>query len=154
MVSSEISTALDRDTVRATGYVPAPPRQVFEYLRRPANHRKISGDQSVRGTFAGPPVLGPGDRFGMRMHVVVPYRVTSTVVEFEPHQRIAWCHFGGHRWRWELEPAGDGTKVTETFDQSTARGPLPALLRWSGYPRKHRRNVATSVARLAVLLAP
>ena len=152
-MSSEVSTALGRDTVRATGYVAAAPREVFEFLRRPANHREINGDRTVRGTTQGPPVLGPGDRFGMRMRVGVPYRVTSKVVEFEPDQRIAWCHFAGHRWRWELEPAGAGTKVTETFDQSTARGPLPLLLRWSGYPRRHRRNVATSVANLAAHFA-
>jgi uncharacterized protein YndB with AHSA1/START domain len=153
-MNSEVTTALDRDTVRASAYVAAPPRDVFEFLRRPANHRQISGDRTVRGTHAGPQILGPGDRFGMKMRVGVPYRVTSMVVEFEPDQRIAWCHFGGHRWRWDLEPAGDGTKVTETFDQSTARGPLPVLLRLFGYPRKHRPNVANSVANLATHFAP
>ena len=58
---------------------------------------------------------------------------------------IAWCHFGGHRWRWELEPAGGGkTNVTETFDMSTSR--FPPALRVMGYPKGHVANVARSVA--------
>ena len=69
------------------------------------------------GHAARPEVLGPESRFGMKMSRGVPYRMTSKVVEFDENRVIAWCHFGGHRWRWELEPDGGGaTKVTETFD--------------------------------------
>ena len=79
------------------------------------------------------------------MKVGVPYRVSSKVVEFEENGRIAWCHFGGHRWRWELEPVGaKQTRVTETFDQSTAK--LPFVLRAVGYPKRHLSNV-TNVGR-------
>ena len=80
--------------------------------------------------------------------VIVPYRVTSKVVEFDEDRVIAWCHIGGHRWRWELEPAGDSqTRVTETYDQSTAKAPF--LLRITGYPKRHLPNVANSVANVA-----
>jgi len=34
----------DRDTVSATTVVPAPPAEVFDFIRRPANHPIISGD--------------------------------------------------------------------------------------------------------------
>lgn len=147
-----VETTVTRDTVSATAIVDAPPEAVFEYVRRPANHAAISGDETVKGTRTGPEVLSLGDRFGMSMRLVVPYNVTSKVVEFEPGRRIAWCHFGGHRWRWELEPAGEGRcKVTETFDLSTAR--LPAALRVMGYPRGHERNVARSVANVAAHFA-
>lgn len=142
--TDEVKTTVVGDKVSATGVVDAPPEAVFDYLRRPANHPEISGDHSVRGVFTGPEALGPGDRFGMRMHVGFPYRIRSRVVEFEPDRRIAWSHFGGHRWRWELEPTGDGrTRVTETFDMSTAR--FPPALRLMGLPRGHERNVASSV---------
>jgi uncharacterized protein YndB with AHSA1/START domain len=146
-----VDVSLDRDSVRASGVVPAPPTVVFDFLRRPANHGLISGDGSVRAPLRGPELLGPGDRFGMAMRILVPYRVTSRVTEFEPNRRIAWCHFGGHTWRWELQDNGDGTTtVTETFDLSTAR--LPAALRIAGFPARHRDNVARSVATLAALV--
>ncbi|GEL26729.1 hypothetical protein PSU4_56830 [Pseudonocardia sulfidoxydans NBRC 16205] len=64
-------------------------------------------------------LLGLGDRFSTSMRIGLPYRVTNTVVEFEPDRRIAWCHFAKAVWRYELEPVADdagGTRVTETFD--------------------------------------
>jgi uncharacterized protein YndB with AHSA1/START domain len=145
---SEATTTVDRDTARATAIVDASPEAVFDFLRRPANHVEISGDRSVRGTIAGPESLSAGDRFRMRMRIKVPYRMTSKVVEFEQNRRIAWCHVGGHRWRWELEPAGEGrTRVTETFDLSTAKAPW--ALRLLRLPKGHERNVAESVRNVA-----
>jgi uncharacterized protein YndB with AHSA1/START domain len=140
----EVTTTLDRDTVRATAVVDAPPEAVFDYLRRPANHPEISGDHSVRGATTGPEVLGAGDAFGMKMHIGAPYRVKCKVVEFEQDRRIAWCNFGRQRWRWELEPAAEGkTLLTETFDLSTAL--FPPALRLLGLPKGHQKNVASSV---------
>jgi uncharacterized protein YndB with AHSA1/START domain len=135
------------DTVAASADVAASPHDVFEFVRRPANHAEISGDGSVQAANKGPEVLGAGDRFGMSMKVGVPYRITSKVVEFEPDRRIAWCHLGGHRWRWEMEPASAGARVTLTYDQSTAK--FPPALRIMGYPERHRENVERSVANVA-----
>ena len=124
----------------------APRADVFDYVRRPANHQAISGDASVRDTTSGPEVLGEGDRFNVRMKQFgVPYRMTSKVVEHVQGTKIAWCHLGGHRWRWEMEATPEGsTRLTETYDQSTARAPF--ALRLVGYPGRHRDNVARSVA--------
>lgn len=114
----------------------------------PPNHPAISGDGSVRGNTIGPEVLGAGDRFGMKMRIGLPYRVRSKVVEFDDNRRIAWCHFGGHRWRWSIEPTGDGrSRVTETFDMSTSR--TRWVLRATGFPERHEPNVAKSVANVA-----
>jgi len=148
----DVETKLERDTVSATTTVDAAPADVFEFLRQPANHAVLSGDSSVREAISGPDRLGPDDRFGMKMRIGVPYRVKSKVVEFEQDRRIAWCHFGGHRWRWDLEALPDGrTRVTETFDQSTAL--FPPGLRLAGFPRRHESNVADSVANLAAHFA-
>lgn len=137
-----------RSTTSATTVVDAPPAEVFAFLRDPANHAIVSGDRSVRGHVRGPRQLSLGDRFGMDMKLGVPYRISSKVVEFESDRRIAWAHLGRHRWRWELEPTDDGrTRVTETFDLSTAL--VPPALRLLGFPGRHDRNVERSVANLA-----
>jgi hypothetical protein len=144
-VPEGVSVEQDRDTVSATTVVPAPPAEVFDFIRRPANHAIISGDGTVTGTTTGPEVLGEGDRFGMSMKQGVPYRMSSQVKELTHGTKIAWAHVGGHRWRWELEATADGqTTLTETFDLSTSK--LPFALRLVGFPGRHRTNVARSVA--------
>ncbi len=143
-----VTTILERDTVSATGVIDASASDVFDFIRRPANHAEISGDHSVRGTVKGPELLGPDSRFGMKMKVGVPYRMKSRVVEFDEDRVLAWCHFSGHRWRWELQPTGDRqTQLTETFDLSTAK--IPFMLRRMGYPKGHLSNVANSIANVA-----
>jgi len=142
----DVTTTTTEDTVSATGIVPATPAAVFDFLRRPANHSELSGDGTVKGSRTGDEELSMDSRFGMKMKVGVPYRVSSKVVEFEQDHLIAWCHFGGHRWRWELEPVDGGTQVTETFDMSTAK--FPPALRLAGYPKRHEDNVADSVRNL------
>ncbi|MFD2396113.1 SRPBCC family protein [Prauserella oleivorans] len=96
----------------------------------------------------GPRRLEPGSRFAMDMRVGVPYRLTTTVVEYEQNRLIAWRHFFGHRWRWELDPDGDGrTAVTETFDWSTTR--LPFLLDRTPLPTRNRAGIERTLERLA-----
>ncbi|MBX3314296.1 MAG: SRPBCC family protein [Actinobacteria bacterium] len=143
-----VTVTSDDASISATVEVDASPADVFDFVRRPANHAIISGDGTVRTTTSGPEVLGPGDKFGMNMKMGVPYRISSTVKEFDQDHVIAWCHLGGHRWRWTIEPLGDDrSRVTETYDQSTAR--FPPALRLMGYPKRHRDNVAKSVANVA-----
>lgn len=137
-------------TASASTEVDAPADEVFAFLCRPANHPEISGDESVKGERHGPEQLtAVGDKFGMRMKMYgLPYRITNTVVEFEAGKKIAWCHPGKHRWRWEVEalPKG-GTRVTETFDMSTS--PIKPALKLMGYPKGHQANVDKSVANVA-----
>lgn len=151
-VPAAVNTTITDTTVSATIHVNAAPREVFDYVRAPANHSAISGDETVKASIEGPELLTAGDRFSAKMKVgPVPYRMTSTVVEFEADRLIAWAHFGGHRWRWEVVADGEGSRLTETYDQSTAR--FPPALRLLGYPRRHRRNVARSVANVAAHFA-
>ena len=150
---SDVTTDLRHDTVSASAVIPGSASAVFDYLRRPANHDAISGDETVRGVRTGPDVLGDGDSFGMKMKLFgVPYSVKSKVVEFRQDERIAWCHAGGHRWRWEIEPVDDThCRVTETFDLTTSK--LPAGLRLVGYPERHLDNVRQSVVNVAAQFA-
>lgn len=138
-------------TVSASRIIAASPEQVFEVLADPAKHHAIDGSGSVRGSRAPEGTrLGLGSRFGMTMKLGVPYAITNEVVEFEEGRLIAWRHFGGHRWRWELEPVGDGTKVSETFDWSTARSPV--ALEIMRVPARNARSIAASLERLDRLL--
>ncbi|GGS26402.1 hypothetical protein GCM10010171_19880 [Actinokineospora fastidiosa] len=88
-----------------------------------------------------------GDRFGMDMKMGLPYKIRNTVVEFEEGRLIAWRHFYGHRWRWQLKDLGDGrTEVTETFDWSTAR--IGLLLEWVRFPGKNLKSIRATLERL------
>jgi hypothetical protein len=80
----------------------------------------------------------------------VPYRMHSTVMEYDENRLIAWAHLGKHRWRYELEPVEGGTSVTETFDWSTAISPKAIEL--AGYPKKHTANMEATLARLEKVL--
>ena len=111
--------------VRRSIVVPAPPGEIFEILADPSRHSEIDGSGSVKGARTDAPQrLSLGAQFGMDMRIVLPYRMTNTVTEFEENRRIAWRHLGGHEWRYLLEPVDGGTKVTEEFDWTHNRAPL------------------------------
>jgi uncharacterized protein YndB with AHSA1/START domain len=137
--------------VSATRLIGAPAERIFALLRDPAMHPVIDGSGTVRAVQpGGPSQLGPGTRFGMTMYIGARYKILNTVVEYEPDRLIAWRHFYGHRWRWQLEPAGPGvTEVTETFDWSTAR--IPLLITMSPFPRRNRAAIEESLTRLQAL---
>ena len=143
--------------VSASRVIKAPPAAIFDVLADPARHSEIDGSGMVQGQRGESQRLALGSKFGMDMKMgVVPYRLTNTVVEFEEDRLIAWQHFGKHRWRYELEPTeADGqpaTKVTESFDWSTAMWPKGIEL--MGYPKQHEKNIATTLERLAAVVEP
>jgi uncharacterized protein YndB with AHSA1/START domain len=131
-----------------TRVVQAPADRIFDLLADPAKHPVIDGSGTVRASRStGPHRLELGARFGMDMKLGVPYRILNTVVEFEEGTLIAWRHFLGHRWRWQLKDLGDGTtEVTETFDWSTAR--VPRVIELMGFPAKNRKGIEATLARL------
>ena len=123
--------------------------RIFDLLADPARHPELDGSGSVRASLSkGSRRLSLGARFGMRMRLGLPYTILNTVVEFEEARLIAWRHFSGHRWRWQLADLGDGsTEVTETFDWSTARSPRAIEL--LGFPARNRRGIEATLDRLA-----
>ena len=134
------------DQVSASRVIPAPPEQIFELLADPRQHHVIDGSGMVQGAASGPERLSLGATFGMSMKLGIPYRITNKVVEFEEGKRIAWRHFGRHRWRYELEPVDGGTRVTETFDLSTVPGLLRPVPRFMG--RKNGEAIEATLDRL------
>ena len=123
------------------------PDVVFDILANPARHAEIDGSGTVRGAQgSAPDRLAMGSKFGMKMKILVPYDMRSTVVEFEEDRLIAWAHFGKHRWRYELEEVDGGTMVTETFDWSTSV--MPLFIEAMQYPKKHIANMEKTLERL------
>jgi len=137
-------------SISRTITVRARPEAIFAVLADPRRHHEIDGSGTVRAPVDGPERLTMGSRFGMSMRMGLPYRVHNTVVEFEPDRLIAWRHFGGHRWRWELVGDGDATRVTETFDGTYAAGGRAGaiLLRAIRAPRRNAVSIEASLRRL------
>lgn len=134
--------------VSDTRVVDAPAAEIFELLADPAKHPLIDGSGTVLAARStGPRRLKLGDKFGMDMKMGRQYKILNTVVEFEEERLIAWRHFYGHRWRWQLRDLGDGrTEVTETFDWSTAR--IGFLLELVKFPGKNLKSIRATLDRL------
>ena len=131
--------------------VDASAERVFDLLADPRRHAQFDGSGSVKGSVSGPERLSLGAKFGMDMRLVVPYRIGNQVKEFDEGRRIAWAHFGGHRWRYELQPLPDGgTRITETFDATTARS-ARALKLMDAYNR-NARAIEDTLPRLKALV--
>jgi uncharacterized protein YndB with AHSA1/START domain len=135
--------------VSMTRTIAAAPEKIFSLLTDPAQHPILDGSGSVRAVQSGGPErLELGSRFGMDMKLGASYKILNTVVEFEPNRLIAWRHFNGHRWRWQLKPvAEDKTEVTETFDWSTAKVPL--LITLSTFPQRNKAAIDKTLDNLA-----
>lgn len=135
--------------VSATIDIAAPPEAVYAILADPRQHSRIDGSGSVRGLLKGPERLSKGATFGVDMKLFgVPYRIRNTVVEFEEGRRLAWRHFGGHRWRYVLEPTAGGTRVRESFDYSMFGLPHRLLIELTGFPQRNREGIEGTLVKL------
>lgn len=127
-------------SVSVSRRIDAPADLLFEILADPARHPEVDASGMVRRAASeSKPVTAVGDVFVMQMHNehVDDYVMSNHVVEFEAGRRIVWEPVmievsrpehqervgvrAGHRWGYELEPDGEATVVTETFD--CTRGP-------------------------------
>ncbi|MFT7649283.1 MAG: hypothetical protein ACI8Y4_004044 [Candidatus Poriferisodalaceae bacterium] len=130
--------------------IKASAENIFDALADPSKHPVFDGSGTVQGHKGDQTRLALGSKFGMSMKMGLPYWIRSTVREFEENKLIAWAHFGGHRWRYELESVEGGTLVRETFDWSTSH--LPKAIELAGYPTKHKPNMEATLQRLAELV--
>jgi uncharacterized protein YndB with AHSA1/START domain len=137
--------------VSVSRVIDASPEVIFDVIADPARHGEMDGSGMVQNVRGESKRLELGSTFGMDMKFgPLPYRISNKVVEFEEGRLLAWAHMGGHRWRYELEPVDGGTKVTESFDWSTARS--PKMIELMGYPKKHPANMEATLERLAALV--
>jgi hypothetical protein len=132
--------------------VAATPQQIFDLLADPKRHADIDGSGSVKAAQSDAPTrLSLGAKFGMDMKIGAPYKITNEVVEFDEGKRIAWRHFGGHVWRYILEPTDGGTLVTEQFDYNGSKSQL--MLRAINAPGRNKKSMIATLDRLAKLFA-
>ena len=138
---AETLGGMSSDIVSATRTVAAPAADIFDLLATPRRHSEFDGSGSVRGVQERTPErLSPGAKFGMQMRIGLPYKILNEVVEFDEPHRIAWRHFGGHVWRYLLDPLDEQhTRVTEQFDTTGSRAPYVLAL------MRARRNNAKSI---------
>ncbi len=135
--------------VSSSTTIEADPSVVFAIVSNPHEHPRIDGSGSLQGLIDGPDRLERGSEFHVSMKLFgLPYKITNRVVEFEPDRLIAWRHFGGHRWRYELEPSGEGTRVTETFDYSRYPRVGRAVIEALRVPGRNRTGIAGTLVRL------
>ncbi|MFK8844207.1 SRPBCC family protein [Streptomyces sp. Ac-502] len=131
--------------------ITAPPSAVFSVLANPHRHADFDGSGTVKNAVSGPARLGMNDTFKTAMKLFgVRYQIVNTVVEFEADRRIAWCHPGKHRWRYELEEADGTTRVSETCDFSTS--PVRGLLVRTPWPRWNAEGIEKTLPRLKALV--
>lgn len=143
--------------VSVSRVIKASPEVIFDVLADPGRHAEIDGSGMVQNIRGESSRLDIGSKFGMDMKMgLLPYRISNTVKEFEENRLIAWSHFGGHRWRYELTPTEvDGaaaTEVTESFDWSTANPVVGKGIELAGYPKKHPANMTATLERLAAVV--
>jgi hypothetical protein len=105
--------------------VAAPPARVCAWLVRAADWPSYYANASnVRFVDRGGPDLALGSTITWRTFGVT---VRTTVVEFEPHERLAWRGFlaGGAGYHaWVITPSGTGSHVVT---EETQRGIVPSL---------------------------
>jgi uncharacterized protein YndB with AHSA1/START domain len=150
-----------RDVVSVERVIAAPADRIFELLANPDRHHDIDGSGTVRDAKQSPPRLTMGAQFGMSMHLGVKYSTVNEIIEFDDGKRIAWQtrpagnlqgrFFGGRIWRYELEPAGGGTLVRESWDVSQEKGPIKNVLR-TGRSKDHtRKSMEQTLEKIAQL---
>ncbi len=147
------------DVLSVERVVAAAPEAIFALVADASRHPDIDGSGTVVKAKGSPQPLQLGSTFGMDMKMGIPYSMSSTVVEFEPNRRIAWqskppnflARFAAGRiWRYELEPVGEGTRVRESWDLSQDH--QRALLKRSNFPRKAKRDMEKTLAKIAELV--
>lgn len=142
LMTSDPSRIVSRSII-----VPAPAQLIFDLLADPRRHGEIDGSGSIQSAqLDAPERLSLNATFGMKMKIGLPYKITNTVVEFEETKTIAWRHFGGHIWRYILEPVDGGTNVTEQFDWNKSKSPLILKLRNS--PQENAKSIEKTLENL------
>ena len=130
------------------------PEEIFGLLDDPTQARQFDGSDTIQKVPASDQHLTLGSTFGVDMKLgPIPYKITNTVVEFEPNRLIAWQHFGKHRWRYILEPV-EATASRDQGDRGVRLVDVTRSRRASSSPGTRSVTSATSSAVSSAWLPP
>jgi proline iminopeptidase len=138
--------------VEASRTIAADAAVIFELIADPARQPSWDGNDNLAEAAPGQRVRGVGDVFVMTLTMGAVRH--NHVVEFEEGRRIAWRPSEpggeppGHLWRWTLQPIGDGTLVTHTYDWTRLTDPA----RFERARATTSDRLAGSLNRLAALV--
>lgn len=134
--------------------VDAPAEAVYELIADPHRHHEVDGSLTVQSSAIGPHELTEGATFSVRMRKFgLPYRLPLKVTQARrpiPGSPgvIEWRQPTGHRWRWEFEQDGGGSRVTESYDASGQLPPVRAALRRLKVPQENAVSIKESLRRV------
>lgn len=152
---------MSKDVETVELLIPAPAADIFSLIADPSRHHEFDGSGTVLKANKVPDHLGLGSSFGMDMKIgFFPYKMVSTVIEYEENRRLAWQTrpnvrllgkvVGGRIWRYELEPQDGGTLVKESWDISQERVKAAVAPLRTGT----RKAMQATLERISKLLAP
>jgi uncharacterized protein YndB with AHSA1/START domain len=152
---------MDGNTVSVERVIKAPAGTIFALLADAGRHASFDGSDSLNHADQASVPLSMGARFGMAMRgrketLFIPYRMTNTVIEYEPDRRIAWKTTalgglaGGRIWRYELSPVDSGTLVRETWDVSEDK--QKRMITYGSMPNKTEEGMRATLERIAGLV--
>src|SRR5229473_5642810 len=149
-----------------TVHISAPPERVWALVSDITNTGKFSPETFEAEWLEG--TMGPavGGRF--RGHVrrngkkMLVYWTNCTITKCEPGRDFAFQVDGGrdgkpmNHWRYNFEPSGDGTDVTESFELATFPGSrIYTMIGGRARTRTNVRNMQATLERIkAVAEAP
>lgn len=162
---------MTEERISATFTVNAPAETVFDVLADPSTHPAIDGTGWVREPVDTERLTETGQTFRVAMyhdgHPNKDYEMANRVVVFDRPRAIGWqpgaepkhipghqgpddgtIEFGGWVWRYDLEPVGDQTEVTLTYDWSRVP-PHNRDIEFPPFDPEHLDNSLKNLAELA-----
>ena len=140
------------ETIQHSISINAPAQKVFEYIDDPLNDPEwMIGMMEVHEVEGAP---GVGRHFHWTFKMVgIPLKGQSTTIEYVPNRRTVTESKGGvsSTWAADVEPEGDGTKLTMKVD-STIPIPVSGKLAEHLVAKQNERNIKSSMENIKHML--
>lgn len=132
---------MSTESISVTRTIPATPEQVYALLTDPTRHHETEPGDWVRDAVDPERLTRVDQVFAVRMFLEEQggdYTMHNRVSVLEQDRSVAWRPGfieedgtrteGGHEWRYDLEPEGDGTRVRLSYE-------------WSAMPQEVRDDI-------------